>query len=210
MVCNEFYFRKICEVKSKMEKSTVFRVEMNYIKEETIRKSLAVMVEKLPDYFFHTAASSTGKYHPSYALGEGGLVRHTKAAVRVAYELLGNPAIGDKYTQREKDLMIMGLILHDGLKLGLPEEKYTRFDHPLLVGKFIEENKEDLFLTEEDISFLKEVISSHMGPWTTDYNGNEVLPKPKTKYQNFVHMCDFLASRKAILFQFDRDNNIIC
>ena len=28
----------------------------------------------------------------------------------------------------------------------------------------------------------------------TDYSGNEVLEKPHTKYQNFVHMCDFLAS----------------
>jgi dTMP kinase len=38
----------------------------------------------------------------------------------------------------------------------------------------------------------------------------EVLEKPKNKYQNFVHMCDYLASRKAILFEFDSDNNIIC
>lgn len=49
-----------------------------------------------------------------------------------------------------------------------------------------------------------------MGPWTTDYQGNEILEKPKTKYQNFVHMCDYLASRKAILFNFDEENNITC
>ncbi len=46
-----------------------------------------------------------------------------------------------------------------------------------------------------------------MGEWNTDYNGNEVLPLPKNRYQKFVHMCDFLASRKCILVPFE-DNNI--
>ena len=48
-----------------------------------------------------------------------------------------------------------------------------------------------------------------MGPWTKDYNGNEILEKPKTKYQSFVHMCDFLAAKKFIQVSFDEDNHII-
>ena len=48
-----------------------------------------------------------------------------------------------------------------------------------------------------------------MGPWNKDYNGEEVLEKPHTKYQNFVHMCDYLASRKVLNVEFDKDNNII-
>ena len=47
-----------------------------------------------------------------------------------------------------------------------------------------------------------------MGSWTTDYNGVEVLEKPKTKYQNFVHMCDYLASRKCLLVPFDKNDDI--
>ena len=47
-----------------------------------------------------------------------------------------------------------------------------------------------------------------MGPWTKDYNGVEVLEKPKTKYQNFVHMCDFLASRKCLLVPFNENDEI--
>ena len=62
-------------------------------------------------------------------------------------------------------------------------------------------------LSKEDAKFIADAIKTHMGPWTTDYDGNEVLEKPKTKYQNFVHMCDFLASRKCILVPFE-DNNI--
>lgn len=193
-----------------MNKEEMFKSELGYIKNDKIKESAKTMINLLPDYFFHEAASSTGKYHPKYALGDGGLLRHTKAAVRFAYELLSDPCIGDKYTDSEKDLMIMGIILHDGLKRGLNEEKYTRFDHPILMADYIEENKDKLSLSDKERKLVCDVIRTHMGPWTTDYNGNEVLEKPKTKYQNFVHMCDYLASRKAFLLEFDEKNNITC
>lgn len=192
-----------------MDKIKAFEKEVNYIKNISFKDSVKKMIEKLPDYFFEIEASSTGKYHPKYTLGSGGLLRHTKAAVRIAYELLSNPIIGDKYTSNEKDLMLIGLILHDGLKSGEVKEKYTKIDHPLLVANFIENNKNELSFTDEEINLLKNVISSHMGPWNKDYNDNEVLPKPKTKYESFVHMCDYLASRKCLLFEFDTNNDII-
>ena len=191
-----------------MNKSLKFSKELEYIKSEKIKNACQKMIELLPDYFFEVPASSTGKYHPEYALGEGGLLRHTKAAVRIAYELLNDPCIGDKYTQDEKDLMIMALILHDGLKSGLNHEKYTRFDHPILIADYIMDNEEKLGLEVEEIEFLGDVIKTHMGPWTKDYNGVEVLEKPKTKYQNFVHMCDFLASRKCLLVPFNENDEI--
>ncbi len=191
-----------------MEKEEIFKKEISYIKNNKIKESLIYMINKLPDYFFSVAASSTGKYHPEYAIGTGGLLRHTKAAVRIGFELLGDPAIGDKYTSDEKDLMLMGLLLHDGLKLGKEASKYTKFDHPILMANYIEEEKDNLSLTDEERILVCSVIKTHMGPWTTDYNGEEILEKPKTKYQNFVHMCDFLASRKCLLVPFDKDNNI--
>ena len=162
----------------------------------------------LPEYFFHEAASSTGKYHPKYALGEAGLLRHTKAAVRIGYELLLDPSIGNKYTSREKDMMLIGLVMHDGFKRGLKEERYTRFDHPIIASNVVLDNYQKAGLTKEDATFISDVIKTHMGNFTTDYNGNEVLEKPKTKYQNFVHMCDYLASRKVILIPFNNQNNI--
>ena len=107
-----------------MDRLELFKNEINYIKDERVKNSLIHMINVLPDYFFKVAASSTGKYHPEYALGDGGLLRHSKAAMRIGYELLSNPAIGDKYTSVEKDLMLASLLIHDGLKLGNPEEKY--------------------------------------------------------------------------------------
>ena len=191
-----------------MNKEEVFKIELDYIKSDRIRKSCLEMIKLLPDYFFEVEASSTGKYHPNYALGKGGLVRHTKAAVRIANELLGDVCIGDKYTQDEKDLMIMAIILHDGVKSGVPKEKYTRFDHPILMADMLMDYEDSMELEMEEIEFLGDAIKTHMGPWTTDYNGVEVLEKPKTKYQNFVHMCDFLASRKFLEVPFDKNDNI--
>lgn len=191
-----------------MNKKEIFYDEINYIKDESLRKSLGDLIELLPDYFFREPAASTGKYHPSYAQGEGGLLRHTKAAVRIGYELLQDLSIGKKYTSREKDLMLMALLLHDGFKKGLVEERYTRFDHPLIASKVILDNASKVGLSSEDAKFISDAIKTHMGDYTVDYNGNEVLEKPHTKYQNFVHMCDFLASRKCLLVPFDEHNNI--
>lgn len=191
-----------------MNREEIFKVELDYIKNDRIRNACLEMINVLPDYFFEIEAASTGKYHPAYAAGKGGLLRHTKAAVRIASDLLGDACIGDKYTSDEKDLMIMGLILHDGVKCGVPKERYTKFDHPIMMAEMIMDNEEKLGLEMEEVEFVCDVIKTHMGPWTTDYNGVEVLERPKTKYQNFVHMCDFLASRKALLVPFDENNNI--
>ena len=191
-----------------MVKQEIFKEEINYIKSATIRNSAKALVDAIPDYFFEEAASSTGKYHPAYSLGKGGLLRHTKAAVRIAKELLDDPVIGNKYTTREKDLMIVALIMHDSFKRGVIPEKYTRADHPLIAANFIYEHKDEFSLSEADALFLKKAIASHMGPWNTDYQGVEILPVPKTKWGNFVHMCDYLASRKCLLVPFDEQNHI--
>jgi hypothetical protein len=186
-----------------INKEEVFNKEYTYIKNSKYRDNLKIMVNLLPDYFFTVPASSTGKYHPEFSLGDGGLVRHTKFAVRIAHEFYNDEAITGIFNQNEKDLMIFALVLHDGLKSGLEKSQYTLVDHPLLISNYIKENKDKLTLTKGEIEFICNVIESHMGPWNTDYKGNEVLPKPINKYQKFVHMCDYLASRKFLNAKFN-------
>lgn len=192
-----------------MNKEELFKKEIDFIKDKDLKQVLIKLADLVPEYFYEVPAASTGKYHPSYAAGNGGLLRHSKAAMRIGYELLNNPTIGDKYSSREKDLMLIALLFHDGLKLGLPKEKYSRFDHPILMQKFIYDNKDELGLSEEDAVFLGDVIKTHMGPWTKNYDDIEVLEAPHTKYQNFVHMCDYLASRKFLEVPFDENNTIL-
>ena len=186
-----------------------FIKELYYIKNPRIRESANILVNLLPEYFYHIPASSTGKYHPKYALGDGGLLRHTKVVVRFGYELLNNNSIGHSFTSDEKDLLLLGMMLHDGLKSGLVQEKYTRYDHPLLAAQFVIDNKDKTKLTDLEVELLTNAMESHMGEWNTDYNGNEILPKPSNKYQRMVHMCDFLASKKFIEVEFDSLNNIV-
>lgn len=194
---------------NRVDKIKIFEREISYIKDNNYRDNIKVLLKLLPDYFFEIPASSTGKYHPKYALGEGGLVRHTKVVTRIGYELLQNESIGGAFTDNEKDLLLMAMMLHDGLKSGDPKEKYTRFDHPLLVSRMIKDNSDKLTLKENEILLLRNAIEAHMGQWNVDYNGNEVLPKPSNKYQRFVHMCDFLASKKFLEVEFDQSNNIV-
>lgn len=191
-----------------MEKTEVFNKEYSYIKNDRYKKIAKELVSLLPDYFFRVAASSTGKYHPSFSLGDGGLVRHTKAAIRIAKELLDNNSIGHKFTSDEKDLLIISIMVHDGLKHGRVEERYVRFDHPILIGEYIKENKDKLTLTDEEIDFIVRVTASHMGEWNTNSYSNVVLPLPKDKFQRFVHMCDFLSSRKFLDVKFENDDII--
>lgn len=188
-----------------MNKIECFNKEYTYIKKEKYRENLKIMVDLLPDYFFSVPASSTGKYHPEFSLGEGGLLRHTKFAVRIAYEMYNDEAITGIFNQDEKDLMIFALTLHDGLKSGLIKSDYTKVDHPLLISNYIKDNKDKLTLTDNEINFICNVIESHMGPWNTDYKGNEILPKPVNKYQKFVHMCDYIASRKFLNVNFEKN-----
>ena len=190
-------------------KVKAFEVELSYIKDSSLVVDTKILIEGLPDYFFEVPASSTGKYHPKYALGDGGLLRHSKVVARIARELLENPLIGNKYTAREKDLMLIACMLHDGLKSGREKSQYTKVEHPLLVADYIEESMEELNMTDEDIEFICKAIRSHMGIWNKDYNGNEVLPIPASKYESFVHMCDYLASKKFIQVEFDKNNNIV-
>lgn len=186
----------------------VFSKELSYIKNERYRESAKKFIEMLPDYFFEVPASSTGKYHPSFSLGEGGLVRHTKAAVRIAYDLLNNNSIGYNFKPEEKDLIIFGLLIHDGLKSGLPKQKYTVVEHPILVCNYLKEKQNELEFKPNEIEFICSSIETHMGEWNTDFNGNEVLKKPSNKYQRFIHMCDFLSSKKYLDIKFE-DNDII-
>ena len=167
------------------------------------------MISILPDYFFEVPASSTGKYHPSYSLGKGGLVRHTKGAVLIAKTLLDLEQYQSEYSEEERDILLTALLLHDGVKHGLNGSKYTVSTHPTEMVDFINDFiiKKDLNPWNDMITTIQLIchcIATHMGSWNADRNGVEILPKPTTNMQKFVHMCDFLASRRFLEVNFEK------
>lgn len=185
-------------------KSEVFNTEIKYIKDSRLKDNLVTLLNLLPDYFYEVPASSTGKYHPSFSLGDGGLVRHVKVATRIAIELFNNEAL-QNFNDKEKDLLLISIILHDGLKSGLIKSEYSKANHPVLMANFIKDNKDKLTLEKDELELITSCIETHMGPWTKDYEGNEILRKPTSKYERFVHMCDYLSSRKFLDVKFKQN-----
>ena len=66
-----------------------FETEINRIVSEDLRMFVKFFLENyVPAYFWEIGASSSGKYHPKFSQGYGGLVRHTKAACLFLEDLL--------------------------------------------------------------------------------------------------------------------------
>lgn len=152
------------------------------IEHPTIKKFVMdALYYYVPDSFFYIPASSSGKYHPTYSLGTGGLVRHTMAALYFAEELF--PLYEGEFTSRQKDYIRAALILHDTRK---PSKT-----HPIEVKLMLEPLRDKYARIFDQVIDL---IESHMGQW--DYFGK--FPTPKSSTQKFVHLCDFLASRKEV------------
>lgn len=184
-----------------IDKSKVFADEISCIEDDSVREFTQKAVEILPDYFFTVPASSTGKYHPRYALGDGGLVRHVKAAARIAIDLLNLDCFKQKFDEETRSALISAVILHDGCKSGNPGGKYTAFDHPLIVVDLLEHSDVKNLVERSVFDKICLAISSHMGQWSHSDRSSVVLPVPISEEQIFVHMCDYLASRKYLIYE---------
>lgn len=187
-----------------------FKTELFQIKDQFYLGIVAEALAKVPDYIWFVPASSSGKYHPKSSLGMGGLVRHIKSVFWISEELLSHPLYAP-FTDAEKDEIRVAILLHDMCKQGTQNTPlHTLTEHPLLVREALNPFTDLGYTADLEGTALKEknesawsricdLIETHMGIWTKDHKTNqEVLDVPKTKAQLFVHMCDYLASRKII------------
>jgi uncharacterized protein (DUF3820 family) len=107
-----------------------------------------------------------------------------------------------------KDYVIAACLLHDTKKYGFTNEidKSEYKNHAQNASyaflRFCVERFEDFNYNPSE--FLLNAISSHMGQWSTDKKSSVVLPKPEDVYQHFVHLADYLASRKDLTMAFDK------
>ena len=186
-----------------MNKVEILKTELNYIKNDRIRKSAETFVEMLPDYFFKIAASSTGKYHPDFASGEGGLVRHSKVASYILNEIVSTHTFGDDFTNDQKDLLRFAILVHDGFKHGVLEEQYTKHEHPLICATCLRASKDKLELTDDEIEYVATAIESHMGEWNKSNYSDIELALPVSEAQKLVHLADLLSSKKILNVKFD-------
>lgn len=213
-----------------MKTSEIFKREIEFIKSKHLQKIVINALDVSPECIQYIPASSTGKYHPEYSLGYGGLVRHIKATVGFAYALIEAGVLEgmlkaeesrNAYDDYIEDAVYVSLILHDCMKAKDDDETHrTQFDHPLLAArlfkettnKYIKENKENI--CDEDLNRLGEIIPlimrcimSHMGKYNrSKYEEDIVLLKPTTILEWFVHQCDLLSSRRYLEFNFEKFN----
>lgn len=171
----------------------LFARELDLIVDEDLRAIVrAFLIERTPDYFWTDGASSSGKFHPDFAHNIGGLVRHTKAVVMFAEELLKLSTYA--YMKDEhKDYVIASCILHDTFKYGfnaeIQKEEYKNHakNASLAFSAFCYE-------CDYPVSpYMLDAMRAHMGQWSTHKED-----RPFTNIDRCVHLADYLASRSFI------------
>lgn len=173
-----------------MNKSDYFETEISKIVDFTLQDFCRFFLnEEVPKYFWEIGASSSGKYHPKFSQGIGGLVRHTKAVVWFADELLR----GSYYYLEDvhKDYVILACILHDIAKYGVKDEmdKESYSAHAENASEMVANAWREYF-KEEAPYVLLNAIASHMGRWGKT--------KAMTQLDRCVHLADYVASRNFI------------
>ena len=177
-----------------MRKSDFFETELQLIENEDLREFVREIFDDIvPAYFWEIGASASGKYHPEFTKGEGGLVRHTKAVAQICEELLRMNTYAymrDEY----KDFARVACLLHDTAKYGREDEpdKEAYKEHGKLAAEMVENafyyrgKKFDNHAPE----LLVMAIRAHMGQWTPERED-----RPFTNIDRLVHLADYIASR---------------
>ena len=176
-----------------MRNIKLFERELALIVNEDLRMATkSYLEEATPDYFWTDGASSSGKYHPKFAHGIGGTIRHTKAVVMFAEELLRMSSYA--YMRAEyKDYVIVACLIHDTNKYGIKDfDKSQYADHARNAAEsFTHWCEEQYRFTPHFL--LTNAVASHMGQWSTDRED-----RPFTSVDRCVHMADYMASRSFI------------
>ena len=174
-----------------------------------------VLSQSHPD-FWVIPASSSGKYHPVWENGEGGLIRHIKAGMALAmsglrrygysYETVGDANMNAKI----RDIIAFSVLLHDWGKNGDPNKnwgKYTTKTHGEDTANLIQKDLLPKFIkffpeiknTEELTDMVEQgcfAIANHYGIWSKE----KMKPNDEkmTDVARILQEADYYSSRKFI------------
>ena len=171
--------------------SKFFEREIQLIESEDFRDFVRWYFDEcVGEWFWKSGASSSGKYHPKFAQGEGGLVRHTRAVSMMCEELLRMSSYAymcDEY----KDYARVACLLHDTCKYGDTDEinKDCYKEHGVIASEKVAQAWFEFFGNEAPV-LLTMAIRSHMGQWTENREH-----RPFTNIDRLVHLADYIVSR---------------
>lgn len=158
-----------------------------FIKNEDYRNKFGQLLEGYggPEGFFTQPAAVTWKYHPLFAHGYGGLVRHTDAVMQGVFQ----DAVKAGFSPEDTDKLLFAAGLHDTLKYqqGRPNKTHAG----------------DMAFVLEQLGYNDEAswVRTHMGKVSKGYGAGE--PEPENKYQKLLADTDFLVSRQYAQFATD-------
>ena len=193
-----------------MKYTNEYIIEQLHLENNDMKEFAEAVIEAAPTYWKIVPASSTGKYHPSYALGTGGLIRHTLALIKFVNHTFSIDCMRTKWTSRERDIVRIAGMMHDAWKSGsqadYEKNKYTKHEHPIIASNAIMKYKGCGIIPDDEIECIATTIETHMGQWVTSPYSDIVLSEPKNKFQKMLHWADYLASRKDIEVLFEDTN----
>ena len=182
----------------RMNKIKYFKKEISYITDESKKRDVEVLINLLPDYFFSIPMGNDEDKYPKYGLTNNGLVKYTKVCVRLAIDMFDTV---NNFSDNDKNLIIMAILMHDGLKNGIIDSGNTKIEHPLLISELIMKNASKLEMDIDEVRMMCMMIESHMG---RNVDGKIDLPIPMNEIQRYVHRCCYLASRKYLNVRFNK------
>lgn len=174
----------------------MFEPFIEMLSNEELKNIVRDGLDKIPGYFWVIPASSSGKHHPYFDNGIGGTVRHTVMMIRIALDLVRMKT--DTPSPNLIDTIIVSCIFHDSFKNGIENTGNTEFNHPILAAQFAFDH-----FQRYNYNFAIQLsynIASHMGRWTTSKYSTEQLPEPDNEIKKLIHLADYIASRKYVLY----------
>lgn len=183
---------------------SVFSEILDKIDNKAMRLYAETCLRIIPDYVFTEPASNDSYTRPVSDLAEQGLLRHLINTANIIDYCTTLDYAKIKFTQHERDMMIIAAMFHDCLKYGW-QETYKNdcvelFEHPRLAANALRCIRG--IISDNDIKFITNGIESHMGNNNTnpDDINSRPLPTPDTECKYMIHLADFIATRKNIGF----------
>lgn len=179
----------------------IFDFELHYLSMREIREFvLEIFGELCPDYFWYIRASQRG-HHPPLMRTRGGLVHHTKLAVRYADSFC---EMYSGLSEKRYNQIIAATLMHDMFKRGAEQDELKTFgDHKMAarchgryaarqILDYLEAKGGDIKHWQKDII---RGIELHMGRWTWDVSEEELYELSHDVVPQTTHLADYAASR---------------
>lgn len=201
--------------KEMLEKAECIEDIIAMIEHDDLRAFTYYVISQCHPDFWIIPSSSTGKYHPDWENGNGGLIRHIRAVTTYAISGLRRYGYGCDYTGMDpndsaeaRDIIVCAALLHDWGKNGNPPEKWGRHTtktHGEDTANYIKEKMFPKFIKMfkevKDVDGLKKMLKEvciaiyhHYGIWS-----KEKLSPSSNKLTNFAKIlqeADYYSSRE--------------